>query len=543
MSAAEAPPPVDPTRQALLDSEAEFSAMFEVASVGMAQADGQSGRLLRVNRGLAGMLGRTPEELIGVPFVDLTHPDDRAENWDAFERLVRGEIPSFDLEKRLLHRDGRAVWVLMSVNLVGGGSSGAPARTAAVIMDIGRRKLAEEACAASEQRLRRALRATRLGLWEWDLATDELHYSAEFAAIAGQGAREGSEPVANVRRRIHPEDAEAIWALDQAARRGEPYEAEYRVRRPDGSVRWVADHAQPVFDAEGRPQRMVGTLSDITERKQADHALRSAVDDLDIRVRERTTELAKANASLLDEVTERRATESQVRELVGQLFRAEEEERRRMSRDLHDSVGQHVAALSLHLKVIEESQGKPELAKQVEHARDAVRRLEDDVDRLSHELRPPLLDDLGLEEALRQHALSWSQDSGVAVDLHLSGLPPQRLPLAVETTVYRVVQEAMTNVRRHASATRVGLIVECRGGSLRAIVEDNGCGFTAERPPGRTDRRRRLGLKGMAERAALVGGRLEMETSPGQGTTVFLSVPLENAEGVIEDSWFTPSRW
>jgi signal transduction histidine kinase len=256
--------------------------------------------------------------------------------------------------------------------------------------------------------------------------------------------------------------------------------------------------------------------------------LRSPHDELEARVHERTDLLARANTTLANEVAERRAAESQVRELLGQLVSAEEDERRRLARELHDSLGQHLAALTLGLHAMEQDGALPAtLHERVGKLLAATRRLEDEVDRLAHQLHPAALDDLGLDDALRELALAWQQDAGIEVEVHLRGLRGRRFPRELETTAYRIVQEALTNVRKHAGASRVGLIVEARGEMLRVIVEDDGRGFEAPvraGPAGAPGRQ--LGLRGMTERAALAGGRIELETAPGQGTTLYLTLPM-----------------
>lgn len=501
--------------------------VFDTASVGMAQADPATGVLLQVNEPLARMLGWRVEEMAGRPFLDLTHPDDRAANWDAFQRMARGHLPAFDIEKRLLHKDGHAVWVLMGVTLIRDADK-QPVQALAIVMDISQRKCAEQALAESEHRLNLALDSARLGLWEWHLDTGRLDVSENYLRITGLPASVSQRRIEEARALVHRDDVEAIWACDAAARAGQPFQAEFRICRADGEVRWVADHARCVCDAEGRPERMIGTLADITERKQIEETLRQARRQLEGRVHHRTEELALANASLLNEVAERQAAEEQVRELLQRLVEAGEEERRRLSTELHDSVGQHLAALSLGLKAIEIDPQVPQAARErLARLQQAVRKMDEDIDRLAHELRPAALDELGLEDALRDHAESWSRQTGLPVDIHTVGVAGQRFDHLLETTVYRVVQESLTNIHKHAGASRVGLIVERRGGELRTIIEDDGRGFE----PARCEAERRsgpggqLGLLGMAERAATAGGRLDIESSTGAGTTIYLTLP------------------
>lgn len=504
--------------------------LFEVQGLGLSLGDPSTGRLLRVNRGLAAMLGREPAELEGRSFLDFTHPLDRESSWDRFQRLVHGKLSELRMEKRYLHADGSARWALMTVNLLRD-AQGQPWRTLAVVMDIDARRRAEQALAQSRERLELALGAAQLGLWEWTFATGRLWYSDEVLKLTGLTRAQLDNDVDCWRRLVHPDDVEVIWAAEEAARRGEGFHAEYRLVRPDGRVRWVVNHARSVCDIKGKPLRMVGTLADITGRKEAEEALRLARDELELRVQERTAALALANTQLANEVTERRATEGQVRELLGQLVSTEEDERKRIARELHDSLGQHLTALTLGLRAVQEDPSLPEaLRERLGQLREVTRHLDEDVDRLSYELRPSVLDDLGLNDALRELARAWAEDSGVAVDIHTRGLRGRRFAPALETTVYRVVQEALNNIRKHAQASRVGLIVELHEGELRAIVEDDGRGIDACERQAPAAPGRRLGLRGMAERARLAGGRLDLESEPGRGTTVYLSVPLQPEE-------------
>ncbi|UUX95049.1 PAS domain-containing protein [Aquabacterium sp. J223] len=513
-----------------------WHALFDGAAVGVAQADPYSGALLDVNTRLCAMLGRDAAQLLGRSFLDVTHPEDRGWNWDAFRAMVRGEVPGVTLEKRLLHADGRALWTLMSVHLLRD-AEGRPLRTIAVVMDITDRRVAEAALGDSEQRLQLALDASGLGEWELDLEAGVFRGSAQVLDLFDL-PRDTPQPldVAEWRSRLHPDDVESLWAWEAAAAEGRPFQGEYRLLLPGGRERWVAHHARPVPERPGHRRRVIGTLGDITERRHGEQALRQARDELESRVVERTEALERLNAALHNEVAERRAIEEQVRDLLGQLVVAEEEERRRLSRELHDGVGQHLTALSLGLKAACDEQVAPAVLRdRLLRLQAAVRQMEDEIDRLSHELRPPALDDLGLEEALRELVQAWSRAADTPAEFYGHGLL-HHLPPPVEATVYRIVQEALTNVRKHADAGRVAVVLERRGALLRAIVEDDGCGFEAEPASPRGPMRRRLGLRGMSERAALVGGQLEIESRPGAGTTIYLSVPLPPLDDLMSRS-------
>lgn len=215
-------------------------------------------------------------------------------------------------------------------------------------------------------------------------------------------------------------------------------------------------------------------------------------------------------------------------ELLRQLVHAEEEERRRLSRRLHDQMGQHLAALTIGLKGLEPTAGTaPEASARLDDLRALVDRIDQEVRRIALDLRPAALDDLGLEDALQSCVQEWSERSGVKADFQSVGLDRGSLVAPVETTLYRVVQETLTNVLKHAHANRVSVVAEQRAGEVRLIVEDDGAGFDGEAVRARPDRRERgLGLIGIREGVAMLGGTVTIESEPSRGTAVFVRIPL-----------------
>ena len=204
------------------------------------------------------------------------------------------------------------------------------------------------------------------------------------------------------------------------------------------------------------------------------------------------------------------------RRAVRALLEGQETERRRLARELHDETGQALASILLGLKTLERELGEEPLA--------LIRELVDsalgDVRRLTVELRPPALDDFGLAAALERLASVTGERSSLAIDVNVT-LPAGKLPPEHETAIYRIVQEALTNVIKHASAHSVSIVVTSSDRLVRAIVEDDGAGFAVGKV-----REHALGLVGMRERAQLLGGRLDVESSPGSGTTIVAELPL-----------------
>ena len=226
------------------------------------------------------------------------------------------------------------------------------------------------------------------------------------------------------------------------------------------------------------------------------------------------------------DLSEQKRAEETRKQLLRQLVTAQEDERRRISRELHDQMGQHLTALTFGLKLLKTSsqdrQSSDPLLPQLLELAD---RLEREVHHLAWELRPPELDHLGLQAALSNYVEKWSEHCGIRVDLVSTGMG-HRLPPEVETTIYRAVQEALTNVLKHARARGVSIILEQRSDHMLAVVEDNGRGFDSAGPANASEGEGGLGLPGMKERVTLAGGTLEIESGAGAGTTLVMRIPL-----------------
>jgi signal transduction histidine kinase len=310
--------------------------------------------------------------------------------------------------------------------------------------------------------------------------------------------------------------------------------------RPIGTV-WVVSHnAERNFDKED--ERVVRVLSRFASAgwqlwkayEAADEASRRKDDvlaTLDRRVAERTAELTTSNAQLALALAQRTALEEARTEWLTTLMAAQEDERRRVGRELHDEMGQHVSGLRLGLHTLE-AEGSGSVDPLVWRLKGLLSDLERGVRRLACDLRPTALDDLGMTAALRHHVDEWSRQTGIAADfcsLHCEA----RLSTHIETTAYRIVQEALTNIARHAQARNASVILERRQDSVVVIIEDDGHGFDPDHPV-HADGRRHFGLVGIRERAALLGGTATIESSATTGTTVFVKLPVPSPPDVEE---------
>lgn len=232
----------------------------------------------------------------------------------------------------------------------------------------------------------------------------------------------------------------------------------------------------------------------------------------DLRLAESLTARAAIAVDLSEQVS---------RDSVRRVVEAQELERARLARELHDETGQALTSILLGLKPLEQFAESDDARAAVASVRELVVSTLQDVRRLAVELRPSALDDFGLATAVERLADTFREQSGLIVDL-VTQLGEERLPSETETTLYRVIQEALTNIVKHAGATRVSILLQRKAGAVVAVVEDDGSGFDTA-----STREDALGLAGMRERLGLAGGRLQLETTPGAGTTIVAEVPVQ----------------
>jgi PAS domain S-box-containing protein len=269
---------------------------------------------------------------------------------------------------------------------------------------------------------------------------------------------------------------------------------------------------------------------DLTERKQLEDALLRAQDELEERVGDRTAELARANSELAAEVQDRRAAEAHVKALFRRLVTVQEEERRRIARDLHDQLGQPMTVLRMELDALESrSADSMSFTAQAARMRGIAEELDRNIDFLTWDLRPAALDHLGLAAALAKLVNGWSERFGIAAEFGASWPERCRLAPEAEANLYRLTQEALHNIAKHAASQHVSVLLERRADQAVLIIEDDGRGFVVDHvstEPARGG----LGLVSMRERATLVGGEFHIESAPGQGTSIYVRIPMAREE-------------
>jgi PAS domain S-box-containing protein len=426
-----------------------------------------------------------------------------------------------------IRKDGRWIHVESLVTRLEDDDGGAVGLLA-VIRDVTERKKAEQALRRSEERLRLTLESvtdyaiftTDSSGWieTWNVGAERMFGYPEAEAVG-----------LHVEVIFTPEDRE----------RGVPA-AEMRQARQEGRAlceRWHVSKRGARFYVSGVLAALrdgpvltgyAKIVRDLTERREAEEELRRAHEELEAQVEERTRELQELASVLLAEVKDRTAAEAQVRGLLHRIVDTQEVERRRIARDLHDDLGQRLTALQLNLESLKKKCGaQPELCEEVARTQEIVRGLDAEVDFIAWELRPAALDEVGLPMALAHFVNECSQHYRIKAEYHTAGLDGRRLAPEIEMNLYRIAQEALNNVVKHAAAGKADVLLERRDQHVVLIVEDDGAGF---HPDGATDGDVGMGLLSMRERAAQLGGTLEVESEPGAGTTIYVRVPAGYAD-------------
>ena len=422
--------------------------------------------------------GLSLEQGLGWGWMTAFHPDDRLiEEWRA--ALAVGK--PFEKEARLRRADGQYRWFLIRAvplrdeqqNIV---------KWYGTTNDIDDLKRAEE---------RSRLIINTIPTMAWTVRPDGVvdFVNQRWLDFAGLSL---AEEIEDPNRAVHPEDLPRImkkWLVNKAA--GEPFEEEMRLRRADREYRWFLVRTAPLRDEQGNLVRWYGVAIDIQDRKQA---------------------------------------EAELQRLSGQLLRLQDEERRRIARDLHDSTGQDLVALAtamsqLHASIPSSSRKLRKLASQCQAlANQCIR----EVRTVSYLLHPPMLDEAGLEDAIRHYAGGFRERSGIEVELEIS---PRlgRLKPHVELALFRVVQESLTNIQRHSGSLQARIRIERDPGKITLEIGDKGSGISGSlrRRIGKTPSGLGVGIPSMHERVTLIGGHLDIESS-SSGTTVLATIPADD---------------
>jgi len=431
------------------------------------------------------MFGIATETHVGPveDFYGYVHPEDRKPVSDAVANARINHRP-YAAEFRVVWPDGTVRWVTAKGKFCYS-PSGEPERMLGMAQDITQRKLAEEALHESEERLRLAVQAGRMYAFEWDTASDVIVRSGQCRDILNWMDDPTLDTGRQFAARVHPGDREEYTATETGHTAENPvYQTTFRMLRPDDSVIWLEESGHAFFDDQGRLQRIIGMVADVTERKLAEEALSS---------------------------------------VSRRLIEAQEQERARIARELHDDLSQRMALLSISLEQFEG--GMPDLSSQArQHLHkiaEAATEVSSNIHDLSHQLHPYKLDTLGLVASLENFCREFCGQHNLQVQFVHHDSPGQ-IPKDVTICLFRIVQEALRNVVKHSGAAEAKVELSGHGDRVDLVISDSGAGFSPESAEGGTG----LGLISMRERLRVVGGQLSIESEPSNGTRIRVRIPL-----------------
>jgi PAS domain S-box-containing protein len=479
------------------ESEALFDLLFDQSPAGLVVFDHAADKV-RVNAAYCRFVGRSKQEVMSTPFTDKIHPDDRAMIPAMISELDQGR--PVDKEMRFLRGDGEVVWGRMVAQRSSAGGRLRPGLS--IVEDITAQKRAEAILRESHENFRTVANDTPALLWMTSPSGQNSYLNRAAAALLGvrEDRFEG-----DLFQYVHPDDSPRSREIFAAALLNRaPCETESRIRRYDGEYRWLLHRYVPRFSESGEFLGHVVASVDITERKLAEEKLKDALDRLKAELRARSR------------------LQRELSDLSERIINAQEEERRRVARELHDGMGNQIAALTIAVSSLSRKSDSAEtrmLAKILENMAQTIRDL-------SHQLHPVLLEFAGLAPALRELCTEFTELTGIRVTVtapeDLGSTPPE-----VGLCAYRVTQEALQNIAKHSGAKTATVSLARDGKHLVLTVRDPGVGFDAAK------RRQHggLGLVSIRERVRLLKGTLAIESSPGEGTTLRVSVPSETPGG------------
>lgn len=508
------------TERALRESEERFRAIVETTPecVKLIAADGA---LLHMNLSGLRMVGAvSAEEVVGKSVYDLIAPKDR-ERFKAFnESICQGENGSLQFEILGLRGQRRHME-----------THAAPLRNPdgtvvqlAVTSDISERKQADELLRRSEERFRALVTASS------DVVYRVSPDWSEMRRLDGRGfIADTAKPRKDwLNEYVHPDDQPVVLrTIREAMLTKSTFQLEHRVRRIDGQHGWTYSRAVPLLDVNAEIVEWFGAATDVTARKEAEEKYRTLAETLDAEVRARTRQLEEQSG--------------QVRELSWRLLRSQDEEHRRIARELHDSVGQLLAALSMNIAAVQNHRLDPEIAQSLTENAAIVEQISREIRTISHLLHPPLLDVAGLISAVRWYVDGFSERSRIKVELDL----PERFPRLsddMEIAIFRLVQECLTNIHRHSGSDRAKVTVREENSGFVLEVKDWGRGIPPSKQAELNSGRMGVGFRGMRERLKQFAGQLEIHSN-GEGTLVIATMRLvpEPAADKSESGYLEPT--
>jgi len=466
------------------DASPDVRLLFEEGAVGMAIA-GPDGRVLQVNRVFGEMLGYSPDELVGRHPAEFTHPDDCEVSSRQLEHILRGEAARYGLEKRYVRKDGQVVWVRATVNAVRDRANSV-SHLLVIVENIVEQKRAERLLQCNEEWLRGCFEQGLIGM---AIISTNAHLLKINDFLCNMVGYSREELVSMTWEDLtHPDDLAEGRARFQRILTGEldSYSAEKRFLRKDGNTIHVKFSCTRVRPADEAADYFVCLIDDISQRCQTEEALR------------------------------------QEQQLLKQLLDVQVRERKVLAFEIHDQLMQQLTGALMHFQSFDDlREHKPDPHEKLfQMGLRVLRAAAAESSRLMAGLRPPILDQFGVVEAI-QYLVTELKEQRLLNVVFSHDVRFDRLTASLEHTIFRIVQEGLTNACRHSGSKKVRVQLTQHAEQILIKIEDRGMGFDPEKVPGK-----RLGLPGIRERAQLFGGKATIDSAPGKGTRILVGLPL-----------------
>jgi PAS domain S-box-containing protein len=459
---------------ATLETQLFYDA-FEASPIGIA-VETLEGQPLFANPALCSMLGLSKSEICSKHCAEFSPPEDAEKDQILFQQLRAGSIDHYQLEKRFYRRDGSLFWGRLSISLLNDHLS---PLVVAMVEDISETKRAQEATRESEERFRLVADTAPVMIWMSGPDKKGTYFNQlwlDFSGLSETDLKDGLSAI------VHPEDYPLCHetycrGFDQR----QSFRKECRLRRHDGEYRWMLDIGVPRFHPDGSFAGYIGSCVDVTEQKLAEQ-MRST--------------------------------------LTRKLVEAQEQERSRIGRELHDDISQRLALLAMELDQLEK--GPSKLSVQLQKLQKQLTDISIDVQALSHDLDTSKLEYLGVAAGMKSWCKEFGERHQMKIDFKSDGADV--LPLDIGRPLFRVLQEALNNAGKYSGVKRVEVQLRRESGGIHLIVSDSGRGFDVEEAV----KGKGLGLTSMQERVRLMNGTLAIDSKPACGTRIHVNVKIES---------------
>lgn len=431
------------------------------------------------------LFGYDASEMRGRHVLEWHQPESRDAVMKSLVNFLESGLAT--VETKLLAKDGHSIpFLLTAVKFESNGQN----FLIGIGTDVTKRKEAEEALLESEATLTKAQQIAHLGNWELDSLTQTMHWSDETYRIFGYAPHSVSSSIGLFTGSIYPDDAPFMQrAISDAMNLGTPFSRDHRMVLPGGEVRFVHEQAEIIFDNDGKPQKLIGTIQDITDRKRIEEELKSSLE--------------------------------QLQQLSQYIEQVRENERIAISRELHDDLGQALTAVKIDLGIIKHKISDEEVVLKINKVTALVGDTIKTVQRLTSQLRPEIIDDLGLEAAIEWYTSEFSERTAIEISLNMDKV--DGISAGDSLIIFRILQESLTNIARHSRAVKVAIALGIKEDFINLWISDDGIGITEKQ----RNSKQSFGLISMKERAASLGGTFDISSENGKGTLIRLLIPVK----------------